>query len=48
LILVTLAMRDLLWSPLLKFIIAGSISVMLCFLISHLVLRKIPLLKRVL
>jgi glucan biosynthesis protein C len=48
LILVTLAMRDLPWSPLLKFIVAGSISVILCFLTSHLVLRRIPLLKRVL
>lgn len=48
LILVTLAMGDLLWSPLLKFIVAGSISVILCFLISHLVLRRIPLLKKVL
>ncbi|HSD58066.1 MAG TPA: acyltransferase family protein [Methanotrichaceae archaeon] len=48
LILVTLAMRDLPWSPLLKFIVAGSISVMLCFLISHLVLRRIPLLKEIL
>ena len=48
LILVTLAMGDLPWSPLLKFIVAGSISVMLCFLISHLVLRRIPLLKEIL
>jgi surface polysaccharide O-acyltransferase-like enzyme len=48
LILVTLAMRDLPWSPLLKFVVAGSVSVMLCFLISHLVLRRIPLLKEIL
>ncbi len=48
LILVALALRDLHWYPLLKFAIAGSISVLLCFLISHLVLRKIPLLKEVL
>ncbi len=48
LILVTLALRDLLWPPLLKFVIASAIAVPLCFLISHLVLRRIPLLKRVL
>ncbi len=48
LILVTLALRDLLWPPLLKFIIASAISVPLCFLTSHLVLKRIPLLKRVL
>ncbi len=48
LILVTLALRDLLWPPLLKFIIASAISVPLCFLTSHLVLKRIPLLKRIL
>lgn len=48
LILVALALRDLHWHPLLKFVIASSISVPLCFLTSHLVLRRIPLLKNVL
>lgn len=48
LILMTLALRDLQWYPLLKFVIASSISVPLCFLFSHLVLRRIPLLKKVL
>lgn len=48
LILVTLALRDLHWHPLLKFVIASSIAVPLCFLTSHLVLRRIPLLKNVL
>lgn len=48
LILVSLALREWQLYPLLKFIIAGSISIPLCFLVSHLVLRRIPLLKRVL
>lgn len=48
LILVALALRDMHWHPLLKFVIASSIAVPLCFLLSHLVLRRIPLLKNVL
>jgi glucans biosynthesis protein C len=48
LILVTLALRDLAWHPLVKFTIAIAISVPLCFLVSHLVLRRIPVLKKVL
>jgi glucan biosynthesis protein C len=48
LILVTLALRDFAWPPLIKFTIAIAISVPLCFLTSHLVLRRIPILKRVL
>jgi surface polysaccharide O-acyltransferase-like enzyme len=48
LIQVTLALRDLAWSPLVKFAIAIAITVPLCFLVSHLVLRRIPVLKKVL
>jgi surface polysaccharide O-acyltransferase-like enzyme len=48
LILVTLALREFAWYPLIKFTIGVAISVPLCFLFSHLVLRRIPLLKRVL
>jgi glucan biosynthesis protein C len=48
LILVTLALREFPWYPLIKFMIAIAVSVPLCFLVSHLVLRRIPLLKRVL
>lgn len=48
LILVTLALRGFAWHPLIKFAVAGIIAVAACFAISHLVLRRIPLLKRVL
>jgi glucan biosynthesis protein C len=48
LIMVTLALQDFAWHPLIKFATAIVISVPLCFLASHLVFRKIPLLKRVL
>jgi len=48
LILVTLALREFTWYPLIKFMIAIVVSVPLCFLVSHLVLRRIPLLKRIL
>ena len=48
LIPVTLALRELAWYPLIKFAIAIVISVPLCFLVGHLVLRRIPLLKRIL
>lgn len=48
LILVTLALHDLSWHPLARFVAAAAISVPLCFLASHLVLRRIPLLKEAL
>ncbi len=48
LIMVTLALQDFAWHPLIKFATTIAISVPLCFLASHLVFRKIPLLKRVL
>ena len=48
LILVTLALRGLAWHPLIKFATAFVISVPLCFLASNLVLRRIPMLEKVL
>ncbi len=48
LISISLALREFSWHPLLKFVIVGAVSVLLCFLVSHLVLRRIPLLKNVL
>lgn len=48
LILVTLALREFAWHPIIKFTIACTIVIPLCFLVSHLVLRRTPLLKRVL
>jgi len=48
LIMVTLALRDFVWHPLVKFTIAIAISVPLCFVASHFVFRRIPLLKKVL
>lgn len=48
LILVTLALREFAWHPIIKFTIACAIVIPLCFIVSHLVLRRIPLLKRVL
>jgi surface polysaccharide O-acyltransferase-like enzyme len=48
LILVTRALQDFAWHPLIKFTIAIAISVPLCFLASQLVLRRIPLLEKVL
>jgi glucan biosynthesis protein C len=48
LILVTLAMRDFAWPPLIKFAAAIAICLPLCFLSSHFILRRIPLLKKVL
>ena len=46
LILVTLALREFAWHPIVKFTIACAIAVPLCFIVSHLVLRRIPLLKK--
>lgn len=48
LIMVTLALRDLSWYPLVKFTIAITVSVPLCFIVSHFILRRIPVLKKVL
>ena len=47
LILVTLALRNFAWHPLVKFAVAAAVAVPLCFVASELVLRRIPL-KRVL
>ncbi|MFB3764122.1 MAG: acyltransferase family protein [Methanotrichaceae archaeon] len=48
LILVTLAIRNFSWHPILKFMAAVAIAIPLCFLASHFVFRRIPLLKKVL
>ena len=48
LILVTLALQGFGWHPLVKFAVAVAIAVPLCFIASTLLLRRIPLLKRVL
>ena len=47
LIQITLALRGFSWHPLVKFGIAAVVAVTLCFIASRLVLRRIPLLKRV-
>ena len=48
LILTTLALKNFALYPLLKFMVAVAIAVPLCFLASHFVFRRIPLLKKVL
>ena len=48
LILVTAAMRNFALHPLAKFAVAAAVAVPLCFLASELLLRRIPLLRRVL
>jgi glucan biosynthesis protein C len=48
LVLVTLALRGFAWHPLVKFAVAVAIAVPLCFIASTLLLRRIPLMKRVL
>lgn len=48
LILVSLALRELAWHPIIKFIVSSAIAVPLCFLASHFIFRRVPLLKRVL
>jgi glucan biosynthesis protein C len=48
LILTTLALRGFAWHPLVKFAVAVAIAVPLCFIASSLLLRRIPLVKRVL
>ncbi|HPE63398.1 MAG TPA: hypothetical protein PLQ49_04740 [Methanothrix sp.] len=48
LILVTLALRGFAWHPFAKFVVAAAVAVPLCFVASELVLRRIPVLRRVL
>ncbi|HNX40256.1 MAG TPA: acyltransferase family protein [Methanothrix sp.] len=48
LVLVSLALRPFGWHPIAKFIAACAIALPLCFLASHFILRKIPLLGAVL
>lgn len=48
LILVSLALRELAWHPIAKFIVSSAIAVPLCLLASHFIFRRVPLLKRVL
>ncbi len=48
LILVMLALRGFAWHPLVKFAVAAAVAVPLCFLASGMVLRRIPVLGRVL
>lgn len=48
LILVTAAMRNFAWHPLAKFAVAAAVAVPLCFVVSELVLRRIPVVGRVL
>lgn len=44
LILVSLALRDLAWHPIAKFIVSSAIAIPLCFLASHFIFRRVPLL----
>ena len=48
LILVTAALRGFAWHPLAKFAVAAAVAVPLCFVASELVLRRIPVVGRVL
>ncbi|UEC43607.1 MAG: membrane protein of unknown function [Methanothrix sp.] len=48
LILVTASLRGFSWHPLAKFAVAAAVAVPLCFVASELVLRRIPVLGRVL
>lgn len=48
LILVTLALKDMAWHPMMKFAVSSALAVPICFLASHFIFRRIPLLKRVL
>ncbi|HWQ19810.1 MAG TPA: acyltransferase family protein [Methanotrichaceae archaeon] len=48
LILTALAFRDFSLHPLIKFLIVSAIAVPICFLASHLVFGRVPLLRRVL
>lgn len=48
LILVTLALRGFAWHPLVKFAVAAAMAVPLCFVASELLLRRIPVVKKIL
>jgi surface polysaccharide O-acyltransferase-like enzyme len=48
LILVSLALKDLAWHPLAKFVLCSALAVPLCFLAGGFIFRRIPLLRRVL
>ncbi|MBN1236679.1 MAG: acyltransferase family protein [Methanotrichaceae archaeon] len=48
LILVTLALKEFSWHPIIKFAVSCAMAIPICFLASHLIIRRIPLLKRVL
>ena len=46
--LVTAALRNFSWHPLAKFAVAAAVAVPLCFVVSEMVLRRIPVVGRVL
>jgi hypothetical protein len=48
LVVIALLMRSMMMPPLLKCLMAGSFAIVASFLISHLILRRIPLLKKIL
>jgi hypothetical protein len=48
LILLTLALKDMAWHPMVKFAVSSALAVPICFLASHFIFRRIPLLKRIL
>ena len=48
LILVTLALKDMAWHPILKFVVSAALAVPICFLASHFIFRRIPFLRYVL
>ena len=48
LILVTASLRGFVWHPLAKFAVAAAVAVPICFVASELLLRRIPVVRRVL
>jgi hypothetical protein len=48
LILVSLALKDLAWHPLIKFALCSALALPICFLAGNFIFRRIPLLERVL
>lgn len=48
LILVTLALKDMAWHPMVKFVFSSVLAIPICFLASHFIFRRIPLLKSIL
>ena len=46
--LVTAALRNFSWHPLAKFAVAAALAVPICFLASEMVVRRIPVVGRVL